>query len=122
MQILHEAGYWNENIMHAIHQYGSVADIEVLPESIKNLLKTATEIPPMRHLQHQLAFQRYTDNAVSKTINLSADTPEETVADLFLEAWKGGAKGITVFRQHNKERQVFVAGLEKEESVCKVCR
>lgn len=120
-KILEEAGLWNEPLIKELKQYGSVAHLTSLPSALRDMLKIAIEIPPMRHLQHQLAFQRYTDNAVSKTINLKHDATEKMVADIFMEAWKGGAKGITVFREQ-AERNVFVAGISETMHHCKVCR
>ncbi len=120
-KILEEAGLWNEPLIKELKQFGSVAHMVSLPTYLRDMLKIAIEIPPMRHLQHQLAFQSYTDNAVSKTINLGHNATEKIVGDIFMEAWKGGAKGITVFREQ-AERNVFVAGIPEAMHHCKVCR
>lgn len=120
-KILEEAGLWNEPLIKELKQLGSVPHMVSLPTYLRDMLKISIEIPPMRHLQHQLAFQRYTDNAVSKTINLGHNATEKIVGDIFMEAWKGGAKGITVFREQ-AERNVFIAGIPEAMHQCKACR
>ncbi len=74
---------------------------------MRQLLATAHEIPWEYHLAHQQAFQEYTDNAVSKTVNLPHDTPVEVVASIYRNAWKMGLKGITVYRDRSRTDQVL---------------
>ncbi len=92
---------------------GSIAGISEIPASLRRLFRTALEIPAQRHLDHQLAFQQYTDNAVSKTVNLPKSAPVETIDAVYRGAWHGGAKGITVYRDGSKPEQVFYAGTEQ---------
>jgi ribonucleoside-diphosphate reductase alpha chain len=75
---------------------------------------TATEIPPLQHLRIQQAFQRHVDNAVSKTINLPQDAPRDDVAEAFLEGWRLGLKGVTVYRSGSRTDQVLTLGAGDE--------
>lgn len=101
-----------------------------LPEDLRAIFRTALEVPWQYHLKHQLIFQKYTDNAVSKTINLHATATVQDVSDAYLMAWRKGAKGITIYRDRSKPEQVlYPQGQEKDlpaqllEGVgdCKVC-
>jgi ribonucleoside-diphosphate reductase alpha chain len=78
---------------------GSVRAVAKAPEAVKRLFPTAIDLTPSSHLDIQEAFQRHVDNAVSKTINLPADTTPEQVAAIYLDAWRRGLKGVTVFRE-----------------------
>lgn len=77
---------------------------------IKRLFRTAYQITPRYHLAIQGAFQRHVDNAVSKTINLPEDTSPETILHIYLEAYRMGLKGTTVFRDRSRESQVLSCG------------
>lgn len=85
----------------------SIQDIKEIPEQIRNLFKTAHEIPLEQHIAVQAAFQKYTDNAVSKTINLPSDASVEDISKAFLLAYKSGCKGVTIFRNNSKDSQVM---------------
>jgi len=87
----------------------------------KNLLfRTALEISPLAHLNIQQAFQKFTDNAVSKTINLPANAKVEDVQKIYFDAWKRKLKGITVFRYGCKPEQVFEMGQACHASDCRL--
>jgi ribonucleoside-diphosphate reductase alpha chain len=85
-----------------------------LPEPVRRLFATATEVPVGQHLRIQQAFQRHVDNAVSKTINLSADASREDVAQAYLEGWRLGLKGVTVYRSGSRAGQVFTLGVGED--------
>ena len=87
-----------------------------LPEELKNLFRTAPFIAPEWHLRHQAAFQEFTDNAVSKTINLPHNATRDDIAKIYLQAWKMKLKGITVYRDGSKSTQVMNAGTS-----CEIC-
>jgi ribonucleoside-diphosphate reductase alpha chain len=108
--------------MKKILKYGSIAYISEIPVAIRNLFKTAQEIAPEWHLKHQLAFQKYTDNAVSKTINLPETATKEEVAAIFSTAYFWKAKGISIFRYNSKDKQVLNIGVETDASNCNICR
>jgi ribonucleoside-diphosphate reductase alpha chain len=107
---------WNRQLEGHLHETGSIAAIKAVPVAIRKLFRTALEIPPHRHLGHQLAFQQSTDNAVSKTINLPHNSTEEIIDAIYMQAWKGRAKGITVYRDGSRDIQVLYAGTQEEDT------
>jgi ribonucleoside-diphosphate reductase alpha chain len=98
-----EQGFYSKDLIRAIAKRGSVQDISGIPEAIKRIFVTALDIAPEWHVRMQAAFQKYTDNAVSKTVNLPADATQEEVKNVFLLAYKLKCKGITVYRYGCKE-------------------
>jgi ribonucleoside-diphosphate reductase alpha chain len=110
------------DIMNKALKYGSIAFVTELPVAIKNLFKTAQEISPEWHLKHQLAFQKYTDNAVSKTINLPENATSQEVGAIFNSAYFWKAKGISIFRYNSKDKQVLNYGVSPDELNCNICK
>jgi ribonucleoside-diphosphate reductase alpha chain len=109
-----ERGFYSPELMMRISQTGSVGGIEEVPQDLRRLFVTALEIPPERHLRIQAAFQEYTDNAVSKTINIPHDANPDSVHRSYMLAWRLKCKGITVYRYGSKAEQVLYIGtLEK---------
>ena len=100
-------GLWNENLENAIRSQGSIKNIDGIPDKVRKLFETSLEIPWDYHLLHQKAFQKYTDNAVSKTINLPENASVEDISEIYLRAWKYKLKGITIYRYGSKSRQVL---------------
>ncbi|NVJ84696.1 MAG: adenosylcobalamin-dependent ribonucleoside-diphosphate reductase [Algoriphagus sp.] len=109
---LKQKGLFTNELLEKITHAGSCAGCKELSEEVRAILLTATEIDPIWHLKHQVAFQNYTDNAVSKTINLPATTTPEEVGEIYLKAWKLGAKGITVFRTGSGREQMLYPGVK----------
>ena len=105
-------GMLSKDRLLEVAKAGSAAKIAWLPEKWRRLLKTAHDIAPEWHVRMQAVFQRWVDNAVSKTVNLRHDASVEEVAKVFKLAWKLGCKGITVFRDRSKPEQVVVVGDE----------
>lgn len=97
-----EQGFYSEELMEKVIKKGNLKGIKEVPSGIKRLFRTAHEIPPEDHIEMQAAFQEYTDNAVSKTINLPRKARPEDVAKAFLLAYEKGCKGVTVFRYSSK--------------------
>lgn len=112
---------YSKEIIEQVTRHGDAAGVNELPAAVKRIFKTALEISPYWHLMHQLAFQKYTDNAVSKTINLPEETTKEAVSEIYKMAWLKKAKGITVFRNNSKDKQVIRQGIEYEVNDCQVC-
>jgi ribonucleoside-diphosphate reductase alpha chain len=121
IQYLKSKDLYSKKITNHILQFGTIADTQ-LPKKVKQLFKTALEIEPEWHLKHQIAFQEYTDNAVSKTINLPQEATVKNISDAYIQAWKQKVKGITVFRNNSKQKQVLHQGIQTESASCKVCR
>jgi ribonucleoside-diphosphate reductase alpha chain len=98
VEIAKKRGFHTEEIMDKILRTGNLRGIKNMPPDVRRLFKTALEIPPEDHIEMQAAFQEYTDNAVSKTVNLPNRARRENVASAFLLAYEKGVKGITIFR------------------------
>jgi len=113
-QIMEEYGLYSEELMGKIAKKGILKDIPEIPESLKRVFVTAHEISPIWHVKMQAAFQKYTDNAVSKTINFPHNATVEDIRDAYLLAYKLGCKGITVYRDGCREDQVINIGTKVE--------
>jgi len=98
---------YKRDILAEIARRGSLQSIKQVPQDLKRVFVTAFDIKPQEHLQIQTAFQKYTDNAVSKTINLPSDATVEDVRNIYLTAHKLKCKGITVYRYGSKTDQVL---------------
>ncbi len=114
-RIAHEQGFHSEALMKEVLRRGSLGGIPGVPEQAQRVFKTSHEIPYEWHVRHQAAFQKYTDNGVSKTINLSNAATEDNVANAYQLAWKLGCLGITVFRDGCKGDQVLNVGVGAKE-------
>jgi ribonucleoside-diphosphate reductase alpha chain len=101
--IARKQGFYSKELEDAVIARGSLRGLTGVPPKIKKLFKTAPEINYKVHIAMQAAFQRYTDNAVSKTINMPHSAKREDVADAFMLAHEMGCKGITVFRYGGKK-------------------
>jgi ribonucleoside-diphosphate reductase alpha chain len=109
-RIAKEQGFYSDALMREIAKRGSLHGIRGLPENA-SVFKTSHEIGFEWHVRHQAAFQRSTDNGVSKTINLPNNATEEDVARAYRLAWELGCLGITVFRDGCKGEQVLNIGV-----------
>jgi len=109
-KIAKEHGIYSKEIMNQIAMTGSVKEIRKIPATLKGLFKTALEIKPEWHVKMQAAFQKYTDNAVSKTVNFPKTAKTSDVRKAFLLAWKLNCKGITIYRYGSKPEQVLYVG------------
>ncbi len=115
-KIAKERGFYSQDLINEISKVGSVQHLKNVPKNIKRLFVTALDIKPEWHIKMQAAFQKYTENAVSKTINLHENATREDVRNAYLLAYELGCKGITVFRYGSKGgKQVlyFEEGYEK---------
>ena len=109
-----EQGFLSQALAQEIARQGSLHGIPGIPERAKEVFKTSHEIGYEWHVKHQAAFQRYTDNGVSKTINLPNGAGEDDVARAYKLAWELGCLGITVFRDGCKGEQVLNVGVGKK--------
>jgi len=107
---LHESGAYSESLMEEVTRKGSIAHIEILPEELRQVFVTAMDIEPVWHLKMQAAFQNYTDNAVSKTVNLPSSATQEDIREIYQLAYELGCKGVTVYRDGCKSNQVLRTG------------
>ena len=117
-----DRGIYSEELMEKISEQGSLAGIDQVPEDMKQVFKTALDITPEWHIRMQAAFQKYTDNAVSKTVNFPQNATKEDVRDAFRFAWELGCKGCTIYRYGSRDAQVLNIGKDdkKEDKPGKV--
>lgn len=109
-QVAQDRGFYSEEVMKKVVEQGSIANIEEIPDDVKRVFVTTRDIEPEWHIKIQSAFQKYTDNAVSKTINFPYAASKEDIAKAYLMAYKEGCKGITVYRDGSREEQVLNVG------------
>jgi ribonucleoside-diphosphate reductase alpha chain len=103
--------FYSEALVQGLLARGTLAGLHEVPQEAKELFRTALEIAPEDHLRIQAAFQRHTDNAVSKTVNLPQSATVGDVAAVYRRAWELGLKGITVYRYGSKGEQVLQLGV-----------
>ena len=103
-----------KDLLGRVRRTGSVQDLPV-PETVRDLFRNAAEIDASHHVRMQATFQKYVDNAVSKTVNLPEDARPQEVSRIFALARELGCKGITVYRYHSRKDQVLSRG-------CDTCR
>jgi ribonucleoside-diphosphate reductase alpha chain len=101
-------GFYSMELMRKIASQGSVQNIDDVQDNLKRIFVTALDIDPEWHVKMQATFQRYTDNAVSKTVNLPASATRDDVRRIFLLAYRLKCKGITVYRYGSKPQQVLI--------------
>lgn len=112
-EIAKSKGFYSEELMNKIVEHGTVREIDEIPSDIKKIFGTAHEIHPDWHVKMQAAFQKHTDNAVSKTINLRHEAEVDDIKKAYMLAWVTGCQGITVFRDGCKQEQVLNLGVKK---------
>ncbi len=109
-EIAKKRGFYSKELITKIAKVGSVQNVDGVPRDVKRLFVTALDIEPEWHVRMQAAFQKYTDNAVAKTVNLPHNATLEDVRKVFLLAYKLRCKGITVYRYGSKSKQVLYVG------------
>jgi ribonucleoside-diphosphate reductase alpha chain len=102
-------GFYSEKLIENIAQTGTLEGLDV-PQWVKDVFRTSHDITPEWHVRMQAAFQQYTDNSVSKTINFPSTATVDDVAEAYRLAYETGCKGITVYRDGSKEGQVLSTG------------
>ncbi len=102
-----EMGFYSQELFKKVSEKGSIKEMEEVPRSVRDVFVTARDISPGWHLRIQAAFQRYTDNAVSKTINFPFKASVEDVRKAYLLAYELGCKGITIYRDRSRADQVL---------------
>jgi ribonucleoside-diphosphate reductase alpha chain len=109
-EVLKERGIYSKELMEKIARQGGLHDILEIPEDIRRTFVCAHEVSPIWHTKMQAAFQRYTDNAVSKTVNFSNEATREDVKEVYDLAFELGCKGVTIYRDGSREAQVLNIG------------
>jgi ribonucleoside-diphosphate reductase alpha chain len=106
-----QRGFYSEDLMREIAESGHLPNLNGVPQEIRALFVTAHDISPEDHIQMQAAFQRYTDNAVSKTVNFPQEATVEDVAKVYRLAYELGCKGVTIYRDRSRPEQVLYKGV-----------
>jgi len=106
-QLAKENGFYSKELMDKIARQGSIHDLQEIPEDIRKIFVTAHDVTPEWHLRMQAAFQKHTDNAVSKTVNLPNDATIEDVRKIYSLAYELDCKGVTIYRDGSKKNQVL---------------
>ena len=112
---LQERGLYSDALMRKIAKEGTIAHIAEIPEDIRRVFVCAHDVSPVYHTRMQAAFQRHTDNAVSKTVNFPHSATREEVAEVYMLAYKMGCKGVTIYRDGSRDSQVLNIGSVKKE-------
>jgi ribonucleoside-diphosphate reductase alpha chain len=115
-KIAKEMGFFSPDLMKKIAQHGTIQDMTEIPAEVRKLFVTAHDITPEDHVRMQAAFQKYTDNAVSKTVNFPRRASVEDVRRVFELAWQLGCKGVTIYRDGSRDQQVLSTGKKSERS------
>jgi ribonucleoside-diphosphate reductase alpha chain len=112
--IAQERGFWSPGLQETVAQHGTVEEIDEIPADLRAVFKASHQVDPEWHIRMQGAFQEYTDNAVSKTVNLPNSSTREDVRRAYLLAHEVGCLGITVFRDGCLSEQVLNVGTKAE--------
>ncbi len=113
-----------DGVMREVARRGTLAGVNGAPDDLKDLFVTAMEVPPAQHVRIQAAFQKFTDNGVSKTVNLPPEATVDDVLGIFTLAFELGCKGITVYRYGSRDQLLYLGaggGDESGEIKCKIC-
>ncbi|GAB4273321.1 MAG: vitamin B12-dependent ribonucleotide reductase [Candidatus Rifleibacteriota bacterium] len=114
VKIAREKNFYSEEILEKIAHSGSLENIPEIPEEVARVFVTSHRISPEWHIRTQAAFQKHTDNAVSKTVNFPFEATKKDVETVFRLAYTLGCKGVTVYRDGSREEQVLNIGKGKK--------
>ena len=109
-EIAQREGFYTEELMKKIAKVGTVRDMTEVPERWRRIFRCAYDITPEAHIRIQAAFQKHTDNAVSKTVNFPKEARAVDVEEVFMLAYQLGCKGVTIYRDGSREAQVLNIG------------
>lgn len=115
-RIAKEKGFYSPELMRRVAKEGTLAHMDEIPEEVKRVFVTAHDVSPEYHIRMQAAFQRHTDNAVSKTVNFRNEATREQVEEVYHLAYSLGCKGVTIYRDGSRNEQVLYVGDSKKET------
>lgn len=114
-KIAREKSVWSNDIKKKVTESGVIGGISEIPQEMRDIFGTAHEIHHDWHIKMQSVFQKHTENAVSKTVNMNGGVSVGDIKRAYLAAWKNGCRGITVFRDGCKDQQVLNLGIKTED-------
>ncbi|MDO8683138.1 MAG: vitamin B12-dependent ribonucleotide reductase [Armatimonadota bacterium] len=109
-KVARERDFYKEDLMKELATKGSIRGVDGVPTDLQRIFVTAMDIAPSWHVKMQAAFQRFTDNAVSKTVNFPETATPEDVREVYQLAYKEGCKGVTIYRDGSRDEQVLSFG------------
>jgi ribonucleoside-diphosphate reductase alpha chain len=112
-QVARQRGFYSDELMTRIAEVGSVRHLDGVPADVQKVFATAHDITPDWHIKLQAAFQKSTDNAVSKTVNFPNEATSDDVENVYLHAYRSGCKGVTTYRDGSRDEQVLNVGQSK---------
>jgi ribonucleoside-diphosphate reductase alpha chain len=113
-QVARERGFYSEELMKKIAEVGSARHTDGVPQDVQRVFATAHDITPEWHIKLQAAFQKSTDNAVSKTVNFPNEATVDDVENVYRMAFRTGCKGVTIYRDGSRDEQVLNVGQTKK--------
>jgi ribonucleoside-diphosphate reductase alpha chain len=113
-QVASERGFFSDELMKKIAETGSARHTEGVPQDVQQVFATAHDITPEWHIKLQSAFQKSTDNAVSKTVNFPNEATVDDVENVYRMAFRTGCKGVTIYRDGSRDEQVLNVGQSKK--------
>jgi len=116
-QVAKEKEFYSPELIKKIAEKGAIKEMKEIPEDVQRIFVTAYDIPPEMHIRMQAVFQKYVDNAVSKTVNFPNSATPEDIAKVYFLAYELGCKGVTVYRDRSREKQVLSIGKGEEKEV-----
>jgi ribonucleoside-diphosphate reductase alpha chain len=113
-QVAKNGGFYSEELMQQLAAGAKLHDTDGVPDQIKRLFVTAHDISPEWHVKMQAAFQKFTDSAVSKTVNFPREATRDDITKVYMLAYQEGLKGITIYRDRSRDAQVLTTGKEEK--------
>ena len=115
LQAAKEHGFYSEQLMSQIAKSGHIPEDAGISDKLKKVFVTAHDISPLWHTKMQAAFQKYVDNAVSKTVNFKSSATKEEVREVFVLAYQLGCKGVTIYRDGSRDQVLNIGSVSKGE-------
>ncbi|MBN1350036.1 vitamin B12-dependent ribonucleotide reductase [candidate division KSB1 bacterium] len=118
-RVAKENGFYSDELMQKISENGTLHGLLEVPEKIQKVFVTAHDISPEWHIKMQAAFQKSTDNAVSKTVNFPNSATVDDVRNVYRMAYESGCKGVTIYRDGSRDVQVLTKGKSNDAAAAK---